>query len=373
MGLNYTNLGITGQGADKWHNIHLSENTIARRNMIRNGIDDFASFTWRGVDAFDTFGAFIINNKNSLKFYNGPTYSNSYTKPQFDSAYGQLTGITFNVQKIDFTIGVYWISEEHYRQLIYWLNPYEVNTLTFRFEPEYYYQVKLASIEDGIRYVVGHEENKPMYYTEMKLSFEVQGPACAYHIAEYRLDQSNSDEDSLDQWREYAFQATQENTKNSDLAIPIECLANLKLVCGSEALPEQDRYIVDLFAQYGNNEPINLFSVTFKNQTYSQNSSTANILSIKYESDSGLLLLNVGDSEYMLLNQLSTSNYGKRIIESITVNKFEIPGTFDDPNFDMLHNLKFTLNVNGNMGGAGNWIATKDDVHFKIRARTNLI
>ena len=27
--------------------------------------------------------------------------------------------------------------------MIYWLHPYEINTLTFGFEPNYYYQVKL--------------------------------------------------------------------------------------------------------------------------------------------------------------------------------------------------------------------------------------
>ena len=52
----------------------------------------------------------------------------------FESAAGQLTGVTFSQQKIDFTIGVYWISEDHYRQLIYWLHPYAVDTLTFDFE-----------------------------------------------------------------------------------------------------------------------------------------------------------------------------------------------------------------------------------------------
>ena len=156
-----------------WNNIRITETTKNKRNQLKNIMDDFTGFTWRGVDAFSTFGAFIINNKNSLKFYNGPTYSNEYTKPMFESAAGQLTGVNFQTQKIDFTIGIYWISEEDYRQMIYWLHPYEINTLTFDFEPNYYYQVKLASIENGIRYIIGHEiiDNKKSYryYTEMKL------------------------------------------------------------------------------------------------------------------------------------------------------------------------------------------------------------
>ena len=91
-----------------WNNIELSPRTVHERKKIKWGIDDFASFTWRGIDAFETFGAFIINNKDSLKFYNGPSFSNEYTKPQFETAAGQLTGVTFQIQKMlmltDFTI-----------------------------------------------------------------------------------------------------------------------------------------------------------------------------------------------------------------------------------------------------------------------------
>ena len=254
MSLNFSRLGATDQSQTVWHNIVLSPTTVARRKQIKSGLDKFTSFTWRGVDAWETFGVFI-ENKDSLKFYNGPTYSNSYTKPQFDSAYGQLTGVTFNVQKIDFTIAVYWISEDHYRQLIYWLNPYEVNTLSFGFDPDYYYQVKLASVEDGVRRVVGQEGSEPMYFTEMKLSFEVQGPACAYFRAPYELIVKNTDDQEDSQWIEYQFDAQhQELSKTSDIALPIECLASIKLVCNSEwTANEQDRLIVSLIAQYNNN------------------------------------------------------------------------------------------------------------------------
>ena len=117
----YTNLpSKTGSTtATDVTNVILSSITKAKRDQLRQAMDNFTSFTWCGVDAFETFGAFIINNKNSLKFYNGPSYSNEYTKPQFESAAGQLTGVTFQTQKIDFTIGVYWISEDHYRHLIH--------------------------------------------------------------------------------------------------------------------------------------------------------------------------------------------------------------------------------------------------------------
>ena len=56
---------------------------------------------------FNEFGAFIINEKKgSLKLYNGPSFKNNYSKPQFQDGYTNLTGITFDTQTISFTIGV---------------------------------------------------------------------------------------------------------------------------------------------------------------------------------------------------------------------------------------------------------------------------
>ena len=58
-------------------------------------MDDFATFVWRGVKSFDTYGAFIINNKNSLKFYNGSSFTNEYSKNKLSGNGSNLTGIYF--------------------------------------------------------------------------------------------------------------------------------------------------------------------------------------------------------------------------------------------------------------------------------------
>jgi len=84
----------------------LTDCTIQKRKQLKGSLDNFCTFNWRGIDAFETFGAFIIN-KNDLKFYNGPSYSNNYTQPQFESAAGHLVGVNFKTQQITFTIGVY--------------------------------------------------------------------------------------------------------------------------------------------------------------------------------------------------------------------------------------------------------------------------
>jgi hypothetical protein len=99
---------------------NISNTTRQRRQQIKSLQDEFCTFSWGGEDAFENFGAFIINDKKgSLKFYNGPGFSNEYVKPQFDTTGGFLQGVTFNKQQISFNIGVYWISIEDYRKLLY--------------------------------------------------------------------------------------------------------------------------------------------------------------------------------------------------------------------------------------------------------------
>lgn len=130
----------------------LSTTTVQKRSLLKSLQDDFTTFSWGGYDAFENFGAFIINDKNgSLKFYNGPGFSNEYVKPQFDTTGGFLQGVTFNKQQISFTIGVYWISIEDYRKMLHWLSPLKTDYLQFGFDKHYRYDVKLAKIADSTR------------------------------------------------------------------------------------------------------------------------------------------------------------------------------------------------------------------------------
>ena len=376
-----------------WNQIELSPRTVQERSRIKSFIDDFASFTWRGIDAFETFGAFIINNKNSLKFYNGPTFSNEYTKPQFETAAGQLTGVTFQTQKIDFMIGVYWISEDHYRQMVYWLHPYEINTLTFGFEPNYFYQVKLASMDNGIRYIVGYEEDKPMYYTEMKITFEIQGAPVAYGNTYFAFKKpfwnrsgSAFHNDSLLQC-DSALDNVHDK-RNSDLETPliIETTINLEKIIErtnittNSALTSSD-ILLSATIQYNNQEVQQLFEVVLKNLHLGENiDNTWNHLNITYNSESALLFLQHGDSMRELLTKLTTLTSGDRIVDSMLVNQFRIPGRFDDYQFELkdavIHfklliiNPKFQF-INGEY--------TEEDIskfftaNIYSRPRTNLI
>ena len=97
-------------------------------------LDNYAKFYWDD-EPMTNYHAFIINEKKgSLKFYNGPSFSNNYTKPQFESASTRFSGVTFNTQQITFTIAVYAVTIEEYRQLIYKLHPYTIANLMFGFD-----------------------------------------------------------------------------------------------------------------------------------------------------------------------------------------------------------------------------------------------
>lgn len=460
-----------------WNNIVLSSETVAHRKQLKQGMDDFASFNWRGVDAFDVFGAFIINNKNTLKFYNGPTFSNEYTKPQFESAAGQLVGVSFGIQKIDFTIGVYWISEEDYRKLIDWLNPYEINTLTFGFEPEYYYLVKLASIGDAIRYIVGSEtiektvngttilEKVYQYYTEIKLTFEVQGDPCAYRKIAYEWEGTSETDNNFLHTTftyKYTLKDITDNHFDSHLPMPFKYKMHLNLAgIGNRYYFEdmvpltQGMYIRDgLYFQsngsYFNQIDISELAIIYRNTTtsteipvyistdgwsnskyriidvidyptegwntfqqtyltaveihdlhleayFNYNTFTnrlfyidlknlsiedlkeeddANLpgyyLDIIYDSATGLLYWDRGDSQLYLLSRLSTASTGSRLVDGLVSFPYKILGKFENWNFDLMQaEIEVQVSTSTNMQDPQ--LQDPNNFYIDMRARTNLI
>ena len=167
---------------------NLSNNPEYLWNQVSPMLDKYATFRWDNEE-MTLYHAFIINEKNgSLKFYNGPSFSNNYTQSQFESASSKFTGVTFKTQQISFTIAVYAITEELYRKLIYKLHPYTISNLSFGFEPNWRYVCKLSNISDSTRYIVGHYtdngQTKELYYTELKLTFDIIGDAVAQSTQE---------------------------------------------------------------------------------------------------------------------------------------------------------------------------------------------
>lgn len=317
----------------------ISDLTKKKRQQIKNLMDDFMSFQWDGVDAFEQYGAFILNDKKgSLKFYNGPSFSNEYSKPQFENNTGELMGVTFNRQTISFSIGIYWISIEDYRKLIYWLHPLKISSLIFGFEPKFQYNVKLSKIGDSTRWIVGKEDGEPRYYTELNLTFEVQGAQCAKGINSYEFESWNGSNGEwstgIKVWIEDS--ETKEKKLNpdfipSDLSTPLEIPLTFNL---KDRENNKDiNYHIELKAvdvvETEENELL-LFSVDLCNLAHNQDLS----LNINYHSEAGLIYLKYGNSPERLLSLLNTSDTGEKIIRDYKVNKFFLPGLFDYPTFN---------------------------------------
>lgn len=352
----------------KYSSLGITQTTQYQRGKIKTGMDDFCTFSWCNVDAWEEFGAFIINAKEDLKFYNGPQFSNSYAQPQYNTS-ALLEGVSFKTQQIKFKIGVYWISDQDYRRFINWLNPYAIGTLVFKFNEDWGYQVKLANREDSTRYVVGYElENgisKRRYYTEMTLTFEVQGQACAIATQAYEYTEISSIENG------YNCTINPNGKQDpSDLPIPFKMTISFPYIRQNITFQP-----LQLFLKYQDEEQgvdINtlLFELNWSNDFITNalgseaDDYSVQTLWLEYDSESGIIYQKYGDGQYKLLNLWSLNELGSKVLKTIYVKKFLIPGKFNNPTIDM---SKITFSVQGL-----NTI-NENGIYISIKARTNVI
>ena len=317
------------------HFTHINNSTSARRAALAKRLDKFCTLSWNGVDAWEQFGCFIINEKNSLKFYNGPSFSNSYTSPMFTDEAGALTGLKFSTQSISFTVGVYWITEEEYRKFIHWLNPYAVGALAFSFEPYWTYNVKLAGMKDSTRYPIGKDENgKDTYYTEMSLTFEIQGQPCAIRSTPYVWQVTSSTANRINLSLNPQYDGV-EGTGNVDSDLPtgfeIKMPIHLNVIKSDTLTTSIKRKLmelnktnpdasldlilkckVDAKTSY---ELLNLRLFHLSYMIEDANATEFNF-DISYDSVNGLCQLKVGDTTKLLTRIESLSN-GERLVKSM--------------------------------------------------------
>ena len=315
-----------------------------KREALKAQLDQFATFKWGQTDMFKEYGAFIINeSKGSLKFYNGPQFSNQYGKTQWGES-NYLLGVTFNTTKIDFTIGLYYFTIEEYQKFLHDFNPYRIDNLSFSFNPNWRYLVKPTQIPNSTRYIVGNErvgdKDEPCYYTEVKMTFEIQGITCARHVQGYEYNVITSDMNQM------FFKLKHELETRSFLETPIDF--NFSLPAKTS-----DNYSISLIARYGTAQNVipqdfTLFSINFNELVLSYGDIT--FINLRYLSEEGVLLFSFGNMEEdnYLLNLQSSVN-GQRLVKSCIANKFVLPGTARFPEIDILkdNGLTFVLQVEG--------------------------
>lgn len=379
------------------HFTHINNSTSARRAALANRLDKFCTFSWNGVDAWEQFGCFIINEQNSLKFYNGPSFSNSYTSPMFTDEAGALTGLKFSTQSISFTVGVYWITEEEYRKFIHWLNPYAVGALAFSFEPYWTYNVKLSGMKDSTRYPIGKDENgKDTYYTEMSLTFEIQGQPCAIRSTPYVWQVTSSTADRINLSLNPQYDGV-EDTGNVDSDLPtgfeIKMPIHLNVIKSDTLITSIKRKLMelnktdpdaslDLILKYKvdaetSYELLNLRLFHLSYMIEDANATEFNF-DISYDSVNGLCQLTVGDTTKLLTRIESLSN-GERLVKSMKCAQFQFPGKFDQPDFDR-NKIELELSVGGDVLKYIEMPVTANDttnenrnVKIAMYAKTNLI
>lgn len=360
----------------------LNTTTQNKRKQLEVGMDDFCTFSWNGVDAWSTFGAFIINDKNSLKFYNGPQFSNTYAQPQYNTS-ALLEGVTFKTQQIKFKIGVYWIGDEDYRKFINWLNPYVVGTLVFDFNKQWGYRTKLANIQDSTRYVVGYEldeegKSQRRYYTEMDLTFEVQGRPCAIATKAYEWENTvGTREESIDNTPTYFIENinTTYSPHNGDVISDLDI--NFIYRCSFVRIPENvsnTPLTLNLFVD-GYSSPIQLFRINWSDLFIedTQSLSDRQQIYIEYDSESGILYQKFGNGQYKILSLWNEDSNGYKILSTIEVRKLLIPGKFSSD--ITLNQLTFQL-TGLNQEFLPNPTTSPDDnpvVSIEMFGRTNVI
>ncbi len=415
----------------------ISNMTSQKRKQIKSLQDEFMTFSWGGVDAFENFGAFIINEqKGSLQFYNGPSFSNEYTKPQFDSSGGNLEGVTFNKQNISFKIGVYWISIEDYRKFLNWLSPLKIDYLQFGFAPNFRYDVKLSKRENSTRWIVGRENGEPRYYTEMQLTFDVQGEACAKGIYSYEFISHNSTNNKL--WNfnivdNIASASCFLNKENefipSDLSTPVQIHFKLDLfndnieanyISNSNNLTllaqydkrDTENIVISKNAQFTEDDNLKIESIIntdpaeYEIKLYAQHTIPGTepekillcdvvlqqlalfvergySLYFTYMSETGLVFLTTNQNGAGDLLTLQTfTDSGDFLVKSLYSSKFMLPGVFDYEDFYTdEHNIEFVLEYSKRTFVNNNWssrIINKtcyDNQYISIECypRTNVI
>lgn len=390
----------------------------SKREELRRRMDDFTSFSWRGDNAFDKFGAFIVGGKDALKFYNGPSFSNKYTKPQFESANSILTGVEFQTQKIDFTVGVYWFTIQEYREFLHWLHPYEVNELVFHHAPTWRYMVKVAKLGDSTRHILGRDsKGEYRYYTEIKLSFEVQGASCLYSTAPYQIDWAQLGTISKYEGSFYNF-GNDSDFQISDLNTPLDFSIRLLpkvqmkegelypekgIFPGEQTLPngislsalgENYRIKLEAFLPFSLSETVSdqtpgnrvvLFDTVLQHLTaglaevldedgdpISEQVINPLAIGLRYMSETGLLTIQFGQSEEKLLTLQTSAMNGQRLCQTLIANKFFLPGVLEYSHLkEYFPYIRFYLTVSTNLEVTHN--GDRLDIDIESYARTNII
>ena len=338
----------------------MTTTTTSKREQLRSVMDKFATFYWNNENMFDNYGAFIINDKREgLKFFNGPSFSNEYSRPQFETAAGTLTGINFDIGRLPtLKIGLYWFDIDTYRKFLNALNPYIIGNLRFDFNEHYCYYVKVAKIGESVRYIVGTENNEPMYYTELTVDFEIQGTPCAHFVENYEWDTQITDTDNATFVK--IISTKSDSLKWSDLKTPFKYQWTIPLLSWSTSPVNSFNYKLEI-------EGETLFELTLHNLTFGVSD-----LTLEYDSEDGLIYLIYGSRRELLTLQTTTTT-GEYLVKHLQVKKFYFGGLFNYAQYTAQYTPSINMTVLTSEGPNPDYVKWIDNIIITCCGRTNTL
>jgi hypothetical protein len=236
------------------------------------------------------------------------------------------------------------------------LHPYEINTLSFSFAPKWYYLAKLAGISDSTRYVLGKDSNgEYRYYTEIKLTFEVQGEPVAQCFDEYNIELKETDNKEKNI---YTYCDTDKNYfSQTDLDTPFEFSVTMEPITSTTTTDSTTDSITSTTSIYTLSLDIVLkipkqskateyieksyivFDVSLRNLTKEP-------ITFTYDSSQGVLFMSKGNA---LITGQTTSYSGERIVDAMQSIPYKIPGVLESGfSFDNFKNIKFKFSYSEN-------------------------
>lgn len=325
---------------------------------IGKRLDKYAKFYWRGEDMWATYHTFITNNGSALKFVNGPSFSNEYSSPQYDHAMGNLTGVKFSRMQVTFPICSYGVTAAEYRSLVAAFGPYEIDYLAFDYDNKLCYLAKTIGMKDAVKTVIGQNSSgEDLYLVENNITFEIQGEQCALAQRQYVW--------SIDSASDGIYVTVP--TINSDDMLPTSEISfgivgeiALQIPSGG-SLQELELYVttaqqtsditqMDLLCHIDFNKITSNWQNTQVDSASEQQQPTSLLpidhsLSFKYDSTSGLVFMQYGESDYKMLNLLLTNTYGEYLIKDMKTIKMKINKYEDVGNIRFVWRIKTELTI----------------------------
>ncbi len=110
--------------------------------------DNYKSFTYKGISLSTSFNGFIINEGNDLIFFNPSQFSHEFTTPQFGNQ-SYFMGTNKENREFNFPILLQAQTLLEYKNFLRWLNPTSEGMLSFDYNNNFGYNVKVNSISEA--------------------------------------------------------------------------------------------------------------------------------------------------------------------------------------------------------------------------------